>query len=218
MARLAASVVMLMIAGGVAGCSGGLGTGGTPTAPTPTRVPVSDADIQRIVGNFARGATNAANTTSVSSALRLPSAPGLLVGKMATFLVNESFSQRTSCETGGYHETVGRISGTVSDTGISRLQMNATQSINSYACMGGGWIINGDPYVSNTGEIRITGNVASFDFRQSLGWRANNSNTGQSFSCSHNISVTWSDLSGGRVQGNVTCSPPSTTVSINMTF
>jgi hypothetical protein len=192
------------------------------TAPTPTtppvvtRVPVSDDTISRIVGNFARGAGNATNNVRYG-AVQPPSATGL-ISKMVSVLVNQPFSSRTSCETGGYHEISGRISGTVSDTGISRLQMNATQSINNYACMGGGWIINGDPYISNTGEVRITGNQASVDFGQALGWKAINSATGQSFSCTHNIRITWDTLNDGRVSGRVTCSPPSTTVSINMTF
>lgn len=192
----------------------------TPTTPepVPTRVPVSDADIQRIAGNFARGAGNATNNVRVTGAQPPSLNTSLLIKKMVTVLVNQPFSQRTNCETGGYHEIVGRISGTVADTGISRLQMNATQSINSYACMGGGWIINGEPYVSNTGEVRVTGNQASVDFGQALGWRATNSVTGQAFSCTHNIRITWDTLNAGRIQGSVTCSPPSTSVSMNMTF
>jgi hypothetical protein len=190
-----------------------------PTTPSPveTRVPVSDADIQRIVGNFARGAGNAANNLHVAAAAP-PSATGLLIRKLVTVLVNQPISQRINCEAGGYHDISGRISGTVADTGISRLQMNATQSINNYACLGGGWIINGDPYISNTGEVRVTGNQASVDFGQALGWRATNSATGQSFSCTHNVKVTWDTMNGGRVSGHVTCSPPSTTVTISAMF
>ena len=191
----------------------------SPTAPEPvaTRVPVSDSDIQRVAGNFARGAGNATNSVRVTG-VEAPQLTAMLITKMVSVLVNQPFSQRTNCETGGYHEIVGRISGTVTDTGISRLQMNATQSINNYACLGGGWIINGDPYISNTGEVRVTGNQSSLDFGQALGWRATNSTTGQSFSCTHNIRVTWNSLNAGRAQGSVTCTPPSTTVSMNMTF
>jgi hypothetical protein len=192
----------------------------TAVAPEPvaTRVPVSDADIQRIAGNFARGAGNATNGVRVAAAPEPPTLKTMLIKKLVTISVNQPFSQRINCETGGYHEIVGRISGSVSDTGLSRLQMNATQSINSYACMGGGWIINGDPYVSNTGEVRVTGNQSSMDFGQALGWRATNSNTGASFSCTHNIRITWDSVNDGRIQGSVTCSPPFTTVSISATF
>ena len=214
MRQRAVFVLLIASASLLAGCSA-LKDLTSPTASTPTRIPVSDADIQRIANNFARGATNATNTARIADIG--PSSPiGLLISKLV--LVNQSFSQRTTCEGGGYQETVGRISGTVNDTGISRLQLNATQSINNYACMGGGWIINGDPYISNTGEVRITGNQAALDFGEALGWRATNSNTGQSFSCTHNIRVTWDTLNDGRLSGSVTCSPPSTTVTISATF
>lgn len=213
--KVALTAALIAVACAASACSAL--TSPTTATPPPTRVPVSDESIQRVVGNFARGAGNAANDLRVSG-VQPPSATTLLIRKMVTVLVNQPISQRINCESGGYHEIVGRISGTVADTGISRLQMNMTQSINNYSCMGGGWIINGDPYISNTGEVRVTGNHASVDFGQALGWRATNAVTGLSFSCTHNIRITWDSLNAGRISGRVECTPPSTTVSISGTF
>jgi hypothetical protein len=193
----------------------------TSTSPTPAKstLPVSESAIQTIVTNFARGATNAANTSSSTSSFN-SFAERFLPRALTTIQVNEPFSQRTNCQVGGYHETSGRVTGTIdtSGNGVSRLQMNSTTTIHDYGCMATGWLVNGDPYISGTGEIRITGSSAAFDFSQSLGWKARETATGASFSCQHHIKVTWDTATNGRVQGYVDCSPPVTTVNVNLTF
>ena len=210
---------------GIVGCSG-LGsptspsTTGTSTSSTPS-LPVSQSSIETAISNFARGATNSANTSNVGGT-SLRGLGGLDQGllPLTTVQVNQPFSQRTNCNVGGYHETSGQISGSI-DTepnSTSRLQLNATQTIHDYACLATGWLVNGDPYISANGEIRITGSNVSLDFRQSLGWKANNPETGGSFSCQHDVSITWDSLNGGRVQGWATCTPPLTKFAISLTF
>ncbi len=187
----------------------------SPTAPSASTLPVSQSSITSIVNNFAKGASNAANT---STSFNAPGFSSILPRELTSVLVNESFSQRTMCTGGGYHETLGRITGTIDPDRISRLTMNSTTAINDYRCLAGGWTVSGDPYISNTGEIRITGNRVSFDFRQSLGWKALNMTTGATFSCQHSVSVIWDDFTGGRIQGHVTCGPPMTTILITGSF
>ena len=177
--------------------------------------------IETAISNFARGATNAANAANLG-ATGFSGLSGLdqRLLPLTTVQINQSFSQRTNCNVGGYHETSGQISGSI-DTApdsTSRLQLNATQTIHDYACLANGWLVNGDPYISANGEIRITGSNVSLDFRQSLGWLANNPTTGGSFGCQHDVSITWDSLNGGRIQGSATCTPPLTTVTINLTF
>ena len=202
---------------------------GNPTSPSTTAtstsaspsLPVSQSMIEAAISNFARGATNSANTANVG-ATSFSGLSGLdqRLLPLTTVQINRSFSQRTTCNVGGYHETSGQISGSI-DTepnSTSRLQLNATQTIHDYACLASGWLVNGDPYISANGEIRITGSNVSLDFRQSLGWLATNAETGGSFGCQHDVSVTWDSLNGGRVQGSATCTPPLTTITINKTF
>jgi len=193
-------------------------TSPSSSSPSSSSLPVSQSAIENAVLNFSRGATTAANSSNLGTTNGFRSLDQVL--QRLTVLVNESFFSRTVCAVGGHHETSGRISGSIETEGggTARLQLNATTTIFDYACMANGWLVNGDPYISHAGEVRVTGATAALDFRSTLGWLANNPTTGGSFSCQHNVLVTYASSTGGRIQGSVICTPPRTTISINLTF
>ena len=93
--------------------------------------------IETAISNFARGATNSANTANLgATSFRGLSGLDQRLLPLTTVQINQSFSQRTNCNVGGYHETSDQISGSI-DTApdsTSRLQLNAAQTIHDYAC------------------------------------------------------------------------------------
>jgi hypothetical protein len=170
--------------------------------------------------NFARGASNAANsqTSSITSASREPAGAKFNPLALTTVLVNQPYSQRTNCQLGGYQETIGRVTGVIdADAAVTNLSMQGTTTIHDYLCLQG-WSINGDPYLSHTGTITVTAGRASFSFGQFLGWSATNLTSGAIIRCQEDMRVAWDDRTGGRVQGRMDCSPGNKSTEVNMTF
>ena len=132
--------------------------------------------------------------------------------------VFQPWSVPTNCAGGGYVSSVGHVSGSisVSDTlgAFGNISLTGTDSIIGWGCSGN-WTVNGDPYLSEIGTLKITGNNISADFRQSGGFLA--TQNGARASCQVSVHVTWDNSLGGRVQGSATCVPGGT-ASVNGTF
>jgi hypothetical protein len=80
-------------------------------------------------------------STQVDSKLVVSAAP------CVTVPINISVNQRTTCTAGGYITVLGGATGSVSSCGSGIIQIELVESIVNWQCVGG-WIVNGDPYVS----------------------------------------------------------------------
>lgn len=200
------------------------------TGLTSPSVSFSGSDAQTLASQFATSAVNGANagnrasTQSRGRTGRLE-APRPL-GSVLTGLFNprsvscnasgttcqlfEQYSQTTTCNTGGRESVSGLMSGSVSSGSLGAfgtINLQQTDSIVDWTC-DGGWTVNGDPYISDTGTMTMTGNHYSFSFHEGGGWVASATTNGSRVSCQENVTVSWDNTAlGGHFSGTVTCSP-----------
>ena len=208
--------IILALAAATVGCASPSGpTNESPSAP-------SASEMQSLADQFAKTAVNGfGSTTSKIHSIAAISGPASATASPAqtvTVQVFQPWSVRTNCAGGGYVSSVGHVSGSisVSDTlgAFGNISLTGTDSIIGWGCAGN-WIVNGDPYLSEIGTLKITGNNISADFRQSGGFVA--TQNGARAGCQVSVHVTWDNSLGGRVQGSVTCNPGGT-ASVNQTF
>jgi len=225
---LAASFVVAL----AAMVSAGACAAASPSAPAKSEsFPIPQSMIETAVKNLARSVTDAANrgmsSTGYSAlrpmAFRSGFGPGrrfsIIPVQISSIVVNEPLDLRINCSAGGYRHFVGSISGHINATGLSQLIMNGTWTIYDNRCfLYNDWVVNGDPYISDSGYISLSSNRVYLDFDETLGWKGKQDGTGKTISCQHKIEVLYDNITYGRVQGSVTCAPPTTVFSISFPF
>ena len=82
--------------------------------------------------------------------------------------VNVQVSQRTNCAAGGYINVIGSMTGSISDTGTGALLFGVTETIHDWQCYGG-FVFNGDPYLSAAGTFSFLSGVLSSPASISMG-------------------------------------------------
>lgn len=78
---------------------------------------------------------------------QVDSTPVVSAASCETVLINISVNHRTTCTAGGYITVLGGATGSLSSCGSGIIQIQLVESIVNWQCVGG-WIVNGDPYVS----------------------------------------------------------------------
>jgi hypothetical protein len=187
----------------------------------------SASDAQTLAMQFATSAVNGANAGNRQSTQSIDRPRPL--GSLFTSLLNprsvscnssgttcqifQQYSQTTTCNSGGRESVSGMMSGSVSSGSLGpfgTISLQQTDSILDWTC-DGGWTVNGDPYISDTGTITMTGNHYSFSFREGGGFVASATTNGARVSCQENVTVSWdSSALGGTYSGTVTCNPGGT--------
>ncbi|HLG90587.1 MAG TPA: hypothetical protein VI336_00255 [Candidatus Saccharimonadales bacterium] len=121
-------------------------------------------------------------------------------------LVRVTIDYTTSCTTGGKIHTLGGWSGTATPS-IASFGLSTTQTITDWRCIGG-WIVNGDPYISYSGRVTGTGASTSIDIGQSLGWKAvNATDNARKQSCQTSGQVNYSSRGNGSADFSSSCVP-----------
>lgn len=197
-------------------------TGCSSLVSPSSSVSFSAADAQIVAKQFASGANNGVSAGSSQSTraaspfgispLSLLSPQQVSCNSSGTSCqLFQQYSQTTNCTSGGRMSSSGQMSGSVSIGTLGpfgSISMTQTDSIVSWTC-DGGWTINGDPYLSDTGTITMTGSHTSFSFRQGGGISAV-ATTGERVSCLPSVTVTWDSSLGGSFSGSITCNPGGT--------
>lgn len=106
---------------------------------------LTDDQLGALAGQLAEAAMSALGSTLATSGggLALQTPP-------ASRLIYWSGSHRVSCTAGGRIEVSGNISGNLDNNGSGALLIQVTETITDWRCIGG-FVINGDPYISLTG-------------------------------------------------------------------
>jgi len=129
-----------------------------------------------------------------------PFADGLPPGISAT-LVNVSVVQRTNCTAGGYFNVTGSMTGSLDDHGTGVLSLQVTETVNSWQCIGG-YIMDGDPYVSAAGTFSFLNgqqsSAASISFGGGVRWAGNGSG-----SCSVQMTALFNPDQSGHMSGQL---------------
>jgi len=95
------------------------------------------------------------------------------LGGPSAVVVNVQVTHRTNCTAGGHIEVLGNLTGNLSDTGTGVLLLQVTETLSDWRCVGG-YVINGDPYISVAGSMSfINGqpsSTTSFSFGGGFKW------------------------------------------------
>jgi len=141
-----------------------------------TTAKISSAEAKTIAMQLSKGLSN-----GVSTAHPLLAAAALRAGdpgQPATTLINVPISQRTTCTAGGNINVTGSMTGSISDNGTGALLLGLTETITDWACTGG-FVLNGDPYLSAAGTFSFLSGVlsspASIRMGGSFRWTGNGS-------------------------------------------
>ena len=87
---------------------------------------------------------------------------------MASTLVNVSVTGRTTCTAGGTINVTGSMTGSISDQGSGALFLQVTETITDWQCVGG-FVVNGDPYMSAAGTFTFFSGVLNSPATVSIG-------------------------------------------------
>ena len=94
-------------------------------------------------------------------------------GGPAAVPINVQITSRTNCTAGGRMEVSGSLTGSISNTGSGILLLQVLQTVTDWECIGG-LVINGDPYLSITGQMSFLGgamsSAATFRFGGGIKW------------------------------------------------
>jgi hypothetical protein len=199
------------------------------TGPGPSGSSFTATDAQNLAKNFAAGATNGANAGNRASTSGTHALVGDLRGPVANGVsctangsscqIFEQYSQTTTCDGGGRITASGTISGSISNGSLGpfgSISLTQSDAISNWACEGG-WVVNGDPMLTDVGTITLTGSHSSFSFRQGGSFLAVATADGTKVSCQVNTSVTWDSSFGGSFSGTENCAPGGT-FNVNGTF
>jgi hypothetical protein len=123
----------------------------------------ANALAEQIGGAFGNGVASTYATAAASSA-----------NGPASFLVNIPLKQTTNCTAGGRMQVSGNISGSIDpNSGSGVLLLQVLHTITDWRCVGG-LVMNGDPYLSVTGQMSFLGgamsSAASFRFGGGVKW------------------------------------------------
>jgi hypothetical protein len=129
----------------------------------------------------------------------------------ARVLVNVQVNHRTNCTAGGRMEVSGSITGVIDDqTGSGTLFSQTLETITDWRCITG-FVVNGDPYISGSGNMSFAGgqlaSTASFNFGGGFRW-----GTAAKDGCSLILTILINPDYSGRVSG-VVCG-----YSVDVTF
>ncbi len=121
-------------------------------------------------------ATAFSNGMSSVAASRVPASANIVVasgGEASAVPVNQQVTARTNCTAGGRIEVNGSLTGNIDETGSGVLLLQVLETITDWRCIGG-FVINGDPYLSVAGSMSFQGgrmsSPASFDFGGGWKW------------------------------------------------
>ncbi|MDA1081638.1 MAG: hypothetical protein O2973_08155 [Gemmatimonadetes bacterium] len=160
---------------------------------------ISSADAAVIAKQFAEGMSNGVSNLQpglAASALR-ENGPG----RVSNLLVNVPISQRTNCTAGGNINVSGSMTGSISDEGTGALLLGMTETITDWACVGG-YVFNGDPYLSAAGTFSFLSGVLSSPASISMGgaikWTGNGGG-----SCTMQLTTLVYSNGTGRTSGHV---------------
>lgn len=128
-------------------------------------------------------------------------------------LLSFRYDATRRCSAGGSIHVLGTLSGTASRTSLNPgsvwLHGNITVSILNWRCIGG-WVVNGDPYVSYALRIDTHSIFSALTLSQSGGWLATTPKgvkPAQKQSCQTHGSVSYGSFLGGRATQHVRCVP-----------
>ncbi len=188
------------------------------TSPGSTGATFTSTDAQNLAKNFAQGASNGANAGNNSATHGVHSLDELFSPVLRGVTCNstgsscqifQQYAQTTTCNGGGRMSVSGQISGSVSNGNLGpfgSISLTQNDSVIDWACEGG-WVVNGDPQLSDTGTITLTGSHSSFSFREGGGLSMVSTTDGTRVSCLLSTTVSWDSSLGGSFSGNMNCSP-----------
>ena len=188
----------------------------SPTDPSDLGLTQGEVEafVQQVNEQVSTAVANALSRVTLSGSSFATPSDASIDG--IALLIYESYTSRTNCTSGGRIEVSGTISGNdpVGTTFAVSAQMTAT--ITDWRCISG-WIINGDPYLSQSDTVRATGGNVSFDFRDGGGFKWVPAGGGPGGSCQQNITTSWSAGSGFS-SGIVSCQPGNQVFTVNVQF
>jgi hypothetical protein len=191
------------------------------TSPGSSGATFTATDAQNLAKNFAQGATNgvnAGNNASTRGARAFNELPSPVLRGIScnstgsSCQIFQQYAQTTTCNGGGRMSVSGQINGSVSSGTLGpfgSISLTQNDSIIDWAC-DGGWVVNGDPQLSDTGTITLTGSHSAFSFREGGGFVAVATTDGTRVSCLLSTSVSWDSSLGGSYSGTANCSPGGT--------
>ncbi len=172
----AARLAGVLVLAAAAGCNASKLTG-TSSGMSQSAV---NSFMQQVATAYSNGMQNAHPQLAPAAILR-PAGNSFPTGtppRILAQLVNVSVQQRTNCQTGGYINVTGSMTGSIDNNGTGVLQTQITETINSWSCIGG-FTINGDPYLSASGTFSFLngqlGTAASIMFSGGFAWSGNGS-------------------------------------------
>lgn len=128
-------------------------------------------------------------------------------------LLSFRYDATRRCSMGGSIHVLGTLSGTASRSSLNPgsvwLHGNITVSIMNWRCVGG-WVVNGDPYVSYALGIDTHSIFSALTLSQSGGWLATTPKGAKPAlkqSCQTQGSVSYGSFLGGRATQHVRCVP-----------
>lgn len=203
-------VVGVLVLVAAAGCNASSLTGtSTPKGLSQSQV---STFVQQMGKAFSNGMQGAHPQLAPAAILRPASKvfASTYPPRISATLVNVSVQQRTTCTAGGYISVTGSMTGSISNTGTGVLFLQVTETINSWACIGG-FVMDGDPYLSAAGSFSFLNgqqsSAASISFGGGFRWTGNGGG-----SCQLNLTMLFYPDGTGHLSG-VACG-----MGVNQTF
>ena len=151
--------------------------------------------LDALAGQLAEAATNALGGTLATSGRGLALQPL----PPASRLIYWSGTYRVNCTAGGRIEVSGTVSGNIDNNGSGALFMQMTETITDWNCIGG-FVINGDPYISVTGTFTFLNGAPATQQTMHMGggfkW-----GTAANKSCQLSLTTLFSQNGHGTVSG-----------------
>ena len=210
--RISAGLLAMELA--VAGC-GAAGVAGNTTPKGLSQAQVNSFATQ-IANAFSNGMKSSKSTAPVVAAAAevwptttagvdvpfvMPFADGVPPGISRT-LVNVSVAQRTNCTAGGNINVTGGMTGSLNDQGTGVLLLQLTETISNWQCIGG-YVMDGDPYLSAAGTFSFLNGVQSTAASISFGGGFRWSGSAGSGSCQTIMTALFNPDGTGRLSGTM---------------
>jgi hypothetical protein len=119
----------------------------------------------------------------------------------ASILINQPISASRLCTAGGRISVSGNISGTINDTGTGLILISATETVTDWGCLPP-LIINGDPYISLSGQFSYFNGVPSTQQHLTINGGVKWGGTAEE-SCQIHLDTNFNRNGGGRTTGSV---------------
>ena len=189
----------------LASCGGG-GGGGSDSSNSGGMSVTQAANFAKSISLAATSSMSGSAAKEISLSEAIVPAEGqqhesLEKTSLASVMINQAISASRTCTIGGALKVLGNISGSINDTGTGLILISATETISDWKCEVP-LIINGDPYVSLSGQFSYVNGVPSTQQHLTINggfkW-----GTSAAESCQIHLDTNFNRNGGGRTTGTV---------------